>query len=385
MTIYIDITQLEKSRANTGIQRVVREFLKRALKEKNIVYKIFSYNESTKNIELFDNKEVVVFLNDFKNYSFTKKTTIDFQKLNTKEVNVLFELDAIWNAPLKRKDLYPIFKHQGFLIVNFIYDLTPVLLPNFANEITVENFTPFLDAVYKYSDRVFTDSFSSETDFLDRKKTLNVRKSIPTNIVSLGSDFFQDNKSVTDPYIQKLLEKKYILFVGTLEPRKNQENVLEAFEKIAHQYPDLNLIFIGKEGWKIQHLVHKIQNHKLKDKQFFWLNFIDDDTLTHFYKNAFLVTYLSKYEGYGLPISESLSYGNITITTKNSSLYEVGKDCADYIQQESNEELIEKIRFYCDNKAAYRERREYIQLNFKPLTWDMFYDSVLEIMKSEYN
>jgi len=123
-------------------------------------------------------------------------------------------------------------------------------------------------------------------------------------------------------------------------------------------------------------LIQKIETHKLKDKQLFWLNDIDDNTLSHFYQNAFLVTYLSKYEGYGLPITEALQHANIVITSKNSSMHEVGQDFVDYILHDSTEELIETILFYYNNPTLYNQRRKHIKQNFKTKTWDMFYETI---------
>lgn len=377
MTVYIDITQLDKGRANTGIQRVVKEFLKRAVEgERNIFYKIISYNTDTNCMELLDNREIKEFVNNIQNYKFVKKTKIDIQLIKPIETTILFELDATWNAPLKREILYPALKENGFLIFNFIYDLTPIILPDFANEITVGNFPHFLNNVYKYSDMVFCDSLSAKNDFLNYKTSFNITREIKTEVVSLGSDFFKINAPLKNQYIKELLEKKYILFVGTLEPRKNQENVLDAFEILAKKCPDLNLILIGKQGWKIEHFIQRINSHELKNKQLFWLNDVDDNTLSYFYKNAFLVTYLSKYEGYGLPITESLQYANVTITSKNSSMYEVGQDFADYIVHDSANELIETVLFYYNNPVFYNQRKEYIKLNFKTKTWDMFYNTI---------
>lgn len=377
MEIYIDITQLDKGRANTGIQRVVKEFLKRAVENRqNISYKIVSYNFDTNSMELLDNEEIKLFLKDVSNFHFVKKTSIDMQCIRPTQTTLLFELDATWNAPLKRDVLYPILKKNGFLICNFIYDLTPIILPDLANEVTAGNFLPFLNSIYSYSDKVFCDSISAKNDFLNQQKTLPTTREIPTKVVALGSDFSKLNTPLKESYIQELLQKKYILFVGTLEPRKNQETVLDAFEVLAQKCPELNLIFIGKQGWKIDSLIQKINTHPLKDKQLFWLNNIDDDALTHFYKNAYLVTYLSKYEGYGLPITESLQHANITITSKNSSMNEVGKDFADYIANNSQKELIDTILYYYNNPSIYHKKREYIKLNFKANTWDMFYDTL---------
>lgn len=379
MLIYIDITQLEKRRANTGIQRVVKEFLKRAAVSTSLEYKIIIENEDIRQAKIVKNDEVADFLNDIKNYQFKETENVNLLTLKPTSTTAFFDLDANWNIVLKREYLYPILKNNGFLIFNFIYDLIPIILPEFAHETTAKNFKLFIDAVYKSSDLVLFDSFSAQSDFLQIKNEQNIKRHIPTRAIGLGSDFLQVDKIPQDDKISQILAKKYILFVGTLEPRKNQADVLTAFECIAKKYPDLNLVLIGKKGWHVESLIQKILSHPLKDRQVFWLDDIDDNTLSQFYQNAFLVTYLSKYEGYGLPIAESLSYGNITITSKNSSMYEVGQDAADYVVYNSLNELVSLITLYCDNSSLYKAKKRYIKENFKTTSWEQFYLSISDI------
>ncbi|PIF04230.1 MAG: hypothetical protein CSA86_02610 [Arcobacter sp.] len=380
MIIYIDITQLYRGRANTGIQRVVKEFLQRAIKnDKDIIYKIIVYDSTIQKMQILPNQEIELFLLDIQNYTFLKKETIEIEKIIAKENTVFFDIDSAWNAPYKRDVLYPILKNNGFLIYNFIHDLIPILMPELVHDLTVKNFDIFIKTVYKYSDLVLFNSHSSQKDFIEYKDNLEIKRYIATRTVGLGSDFLQSSIPVTNSLYQELLDKKYILFVGTIEPRKNQEEVLDAFDILAQRFPDLHLVFIGKKGWKIDSLINKIKNHSLLNKRFYWFDDIDDDTLSHFYKNAFIVTYLSKYEGYGLPIVESLQYNNITIASKNSSMYEVGRDAADYIEYNTTNEIVDIISLYCENKEIYRLKKEYIKENFVPLSWDRFEESICDI------
>lgn len=383
MTIYIDISTLEKNRTNTGIQRVIKEFLQGSILNDNINnFRVLSYNWEAKKTVLLDNNEVKLFLTDVKNFKFNKNHKIDIETIKVAEGTIFFDMDSPWYAPVNRAKLYPILKENGFLIFNFLYDLIPVILPEVAHKNTIDKFKPFLEAVYKHSDMVFFDSRSANNDFLDFQNFLHYKKNIPSRVIGLGSDFLQSNLIVNDTYINSILQKKYILFVGTIEPRKNQENVLDAFEVLSKKYSDLNLVIIGKNGWKVENLIYKINNHPLKEKRFFWLNDIDDDMLKHFYKNAYIVTYLSKYEGYGLPIAESLSYGNITVASKNSSMYEVGKDFADYIVYNSQNELVDLISLYYENTTLYDRKKQYIKENYTVTSWNTFYNSVIDVFNN---
>jgi len=379
MIIYVDITQLESARANTGIQRVVKEFVKRAALSTTVVFKIITFDEKDKKAFILDNAEVGSFLENMKDYKFTKSEKIDILNFKPDTTSAFFDLDSTWNIIYKRTYIYPTLKNNGFLIFNFIHDIIPVLFPEIVHDTTKANFIPFLQSVYDNSDLVLFNSFSSQKDFIDAKSKFNTTRDISTRVTGLGSDFLHTKIEVQDPFLQNILNKKYILFVGTVEPRKNQADVLEAFEILAQKYDDLNLVFIGKTGWKNEQLLAKINTHELKDKQLFLLSDIDDNALKSFYENAFLVTYLSKYEGYGLPIAESLGYGNITITSKNSSMYEVGKNIADYVVYNSLNELTSLISTYYEDTELYDAKKLYINQNFKTTSWDQFYNSISDI------
>ncbi len=379
MTIYVDITQLESARANTGIQRVVKEFVKRAALSTTVEFKIITFDDKDKKAFILDNSEIGSFLENMSDFKFTKNEKIDILNFKPQTPSAFFDLDSTWNIIYKRSFIYPTLKSNGFLIFNFIHDIIPVLFPEIVHDTTKANFIPFLQSVYDNSDLVLFNSFSSQKDFLDARAKFNTSRDIPTRVTGLGSDFLHTKTEVQDTLFKSIFGKKYILFVGTVEPRKNQADVLEAFENLAQKYPDLNLVFIGKAGWKNEQLLGKINTHELKDKQLFMLSNVDDNALKSFYENAFLVTYLSKYEGYGLPIAESLGYGNITITSKNSSMYEVGKNIADYVVYNSLNELESLISLYCEDKELYDAKKLYIKENFKTTSWDQFYNSISDI------
>jgi len=377
-TLYIDITLYAQNRLNTGIQRVVKEFLRRAIKDDFALHVLYANAEFT--FELLEIKEVEAFLNDTKEYQFKSCSPIDIynQKASNK---IFFDIDSVWNSHNQRELLYKKLKNYNFKICNFIYDLIPILFPHFIHEKTKQTFLPYLKAIYTYSDLVFFDSHSAKDDFLKIQNSLGYTKQIKTKVTHLGSDFILTQTPQKEKY-KNILESRYILFVATLEPRKQQALVLEAFEILHQTYPELHLVFIGKVGWDVEKLATHLSTHPLKNKNIHHLTDVDDADLENFYKNAFIVTYLSYYEGYGLPVAESLKYANITIVSKNSSLPEVGKDFVEYIENNSKTQLIEILTAYIKNTQKYNAKKEYIAKNYKNISWDYFYNSLIPSLKS---
>ena len=226
------------------------------------------------------------------------------------------------------------------------------------------------------------DSRSAEKDFFEVKSAVKNTRNISSKVVKLGSHIFEPENGKLVESVKKILDSKYLLFVGTLEPRKNQRLALDAFEKLATLYPYLNLVFVGRKGWNNDKFISRVESHPLLNKQLFWLQNIDDYNLNQLYKNAFICLYLSEYEGFGLPIAESLGMGKITITSNNSSMYEVGKEFADYLDYNAENECFDIVKTYIENPALYQKKQEHITRHYNVYTWEQFYTNLLDALSN---
>lgn len=137
------------------------------------------------------------------------------------------------------------------------------------------------------------------------------------------------------------IEGRYLLFVGTLEPRKNLPNILRAFQKFCLTNADTDLILVGKKGWGNRQVGDIIEELNLTDrvKQ---LGYVDDNCLTYLYKNCEILLMPSIYEGFGLPALEALSYKKKVIVTKNSAIAEMEGNNI-FISDTSSESILSAI------------------------------------------
>jgi glycosyltransferase involved in cell wall biosynthesis len=127
---------------------------------------------------------------------------------------------------------------------------------------------------------------------------------------------------------KKGIEEPFILFVGTIEPRKNLENLLDAFIllKKRGQFSG-KLVIIGMRGWMMDDLEKKIKSLNLKNDCIF-LGYVKDRELAAFYNCAQVFVFPSFYEGFGFPIIEALSCGAATVVSSVSSCGEVAGDAS---------------------------------------------------------
>jgi glycosyltransferase involved in cell wall biosynthesis len=139
--------------------------------------------------------------------------------------------------------------------------------------------------------------------------------------------------------------KLFILFVGTVQPRKNIPCLVESFAKICHQIPH-NLVIAGAPGEDSQLVDDLIAQHGLKGRVI-KLGYISDEQRSALYQHAEVFVYPSKYEGFGLVILEAMSYGVPVITSNNSSLPEAAGDAAILVEANSVTQLADAIKQVC--------------------------------------
>lgn len=173
------------------------------------------------------------------------------------------------------------------------------------------------------ADTVCCISKNSESDF--KKQSLIVGSPIPkTVVIRLGENSFGAGKSKG---IKKspLSIKKFILFVSTLEKRKNHITILHAYTRLCERYGDQlpHLVFVGMPGWGVSDFVKDLElDFRVKDR-IVWLKKLPDAELCWLYENCLFTVFPSHYEGWGLPVAESLAFGKYCLISDSSSLVEV--------------------------------------------------------------
>ncbi len=127
--------------------------------------------------------------------------------------------------------------------------------------------------------------------------------------------------------LRRGLPERFILYLGTLEPRKNLMALIAAFAELRAAEPDLRLVLAGARGWDDAPIFHLVERLGLKEAVHF-PGFVPAVELPLWYSAALLFAYPSSYEGFGMPVTEALACGVPVVTTNASSLPEAGGDAA---------------------------------------------------------
>ena len=146
------------------------------------------------------------------------------------------------------------------------------------------------------------------------------------------------------------LRKNFILYVGTIEPRKNLKLLVDAYKMLPESVRDeFMLVFVGKKGWDYGEVL-KYADENLGAYYFRFLGYVPDEDLVHIYNAAHIFVYPSFYEGFGLPVLEAMSCGVPVIVSKVSSLPEIVGDNGILIDPSDACELETALERLLDNE-----------------------------------
>jgi glycosyltransferase involved in cell wall biosynthesis len=168
--------------------------------------------------------------------------------------------------------------------------------------------------------------------------------------------------------------RPYALFVGTVESRKNHALALAAWQRLierngADQVPDL--VCVGRLGWHADEFLDAyVRTRGLDGKVSVLSSSVPDAELAAFYAHADFTVYPSRYEGWGLPVSESLAFGRLPVVADNSSLLEAGRDLAAYFASDDIDDFVRVLEAEAlDLEARLRHEAHIAADTTPPITW----------------
>jgi glycosyltransferase involved in cell wall biosynthesis len=230
---------------------------------------------------------------------------------------------------------------MGLPVIVTVHDIIPEIIKG-------ENYkSSFTRLIYKIKMRcaisatqIFVNSNATKNDLI-RRYNLNEHKI--TNIY-FGS---QTENSVKESNVRfsKKRSRKYILYLGGFNYRKNVSSLINAFNLIADDFPEVDLLLVGKPTLNQMAELKKIsKNLGLNTERIIWQGFVPDMLLSELYMNSEMFVYPSLYEGFGLPVLEAMQNGAALITSNRGSLPEIVEDAGLIVNPESISEIADSIK-----------------------------------------
>lgn len=302
---------------------------------------------------------------------------------------LLLNLGASWWQPDYFLSLRLAKQGTRIIYIPLIYDCIPILRPEFCEKRLHQAFLNWVIGVLNHADHYLAISESSAREIIEVAARLGRRITQP-DVIRLDARFSRDDRATSSAkwrndedyaVLSELGDQPFVLFVSTIEPRKNQHLVFRVWLALIRKRGLANtptLVCVGKPGWMHQHATDFLSRSDLLRRKVVMLSKLDDDDLSDLYRRCLFTVFPSSHEGWGLPVTESLCYGKVPLTAANTSLREAGGDFGDYFDDLSERDFQEKLERLIDD-SAYREARQTkIAADFRSRSWDDIADEIVD-------
>ena len=296
---------------------------------------------------------------------------------NANSINCQFASDDIYismGADWNHSDVSHVYhakKKYGLKVILFCYDIIPIKLPHLTLEWVAKKFPTYYYNIAWTADEILCISECSKKDLI--KFLEKIGTPIPSlKVFRLGCQLPKYSELNNSLVINNLKNQKYILYVSTIERRKNHEVLYRAYTRLIDA-GEKNLpimIFVGMEGWGVGELLTDIRLDPRTQKNILILNKVTDSELMTLYKYAFFTVYPSLYEGWGLPVAESLAAGKFCLASNAASIPEIAGDLIEYLDPWNLPMWVERLKWYFNNPLAIACYEAEIKIKYKSTTWN---------------
>jgi len=350
--ILVDVTQLARTDAMSGIQRVVR----------NIAREMCLLEGSLTPIELVQLRDGALYrASDIIGSIFEFGTNAcPAEQIDIQPGDTLFMIDSSWEQYPEFLPTFDIIRQFGGRIVTVIYDLIPLRLPQYCSAGLVRVFQRWFGIAVKQSDMLLCISRAVRDDVNAYISEHRLERD-PAQRVEywhLGADILPlaEHDTVRPAVTAMLADTAHPLFlmVGTIEPRKGHAVVLDAFEALWAAGSQVRLCWAGKEGWEVDALMTRLRNHPEMGRRLHFVERFTDAEINLCYAHAHALIAASVAEGYGLPIVEAAQHQVPVLASDIPVFREVGGDGARYFRLGDQAALMEAVLAFSQLGSAER-------------------------------
>ncbi len=231
--------------------------------------------------------------------------------------------------------------YPGRKVVTF-HDMTFFLFPHHHTLPKRFFFRFFIRTSSRKAVALIADSESTRQD------AIRLVGALPGKIYTVPLGVTQEFRPIRDKVILQQARQKYqlpehfLLYVGTIEPRKNLSTLLQAYASVASQMPDHRLVIVGPKGWMVENIIQQTGQFNISDKVHF-TGYVEQDDLPVIYNLADVFIYPSVYEGFGLPVLEAMACGTPVISSNVSSMPEIVGNAGVLIAPNNSQALAQSL------------------------------------------
>ena len=281
--------------------------------------------------------------------------------------DILVSVGASW-AIAAHAEATAALRPRGVRVVRMIYDLIPTLRPQWVDETATRILTDWVQRVLADSDHVLTISEFSRRE-IDRYCAAAGLVAPPLSVVRLGDVLPAFSGDPPPP--RTVPERPFFLCVSNLDIRKNHRLLYDTWSVLAARSPDRcpDLVCVGLPNPYTGDLVRELTRDPSLRDRIHLRHGVDDAELAWYYRSCVATIYASRYEGWGLPVAESLGHGRLCLASSATSIPEISPDLPVYFDPYDPPCLVALVERALGDPEWVRDREAEIRRRFAPTPW----------------
>ncbi len=301
--------------------------------------------------------------------------------------DVLLVLGSPWFHPFYAEVVARVQRQRDLRFALLVYDIIPLRRPEWCDHNLALRFREWTTDVFPLVDTFLTISRASARDIVQLAQDSGYALRHPPQPIPIGTGFTSTRKPAgpqaaeiqpANPALHSKPERlptpgSYTLIVSTIEARKNHILLFRVWRRLLEEMPREQvptLVFAGRVGWLVSDLMQQLRNADFLDGKILLVEDPTDDELESLYAGCRFTLFPSLYEGWGLPVTESLSFGRPCIISRATSLPEAGGHLARYFDPENAGEAYDVIRHAIDTPEQTEAWAEQVRREFEPVSWE---------------
>ncbi|MDD5732031.1 MAG: glycosyltransferase family 1 protein [Patescibacteria group bacterium] len=237
--------------------------------------------------------------------------------------------------------------------------------------------------VIKKARRIIVPSYNSKKDIISAYKIKGDK--VAVTYESVDASFSPDEKRETFKDLNNrfgIMKENYFIYVGNASPHKNLKRLILAFDILAKEKKDFQLVLAGKKEKFYKALEEWVAKDGIGDGRIIFTGVVTDDELQALLANSYACTFPSLAEGFGIPPLEAMSSGTPILTSATSCLPEVCENAAIYFNPYLPESIAEKMKMIIENPKM---REDFIKAglnHIKKFSWEKMAEETREVYMS---
>ena len=294
--------------------------------------------------------------------------------------DVLLALGAPWSYPDYAKLIERARARFGIEFAFLIYDIIPLRRPEWCDRGLVRVFRAWFMSVLPLADHIFAISKFSADDLLGFAARMSIPLRTSVNVIPIGTGFGPDELVPAPNPVGLPAPGSYVLIVSTIEARKNHMLLFRVWRRLLEELPAEKvpiLLFAGRVGWLVADLMQQLENTDYLGRKIVVMSDLSDAELASVYRGCLFTVFPSFYEGWGLPVTESLAFGKPCIASDKTSVPEAGGGFCQYFDPDNLEQAYQVIRATIEDREALAAWEAEILRDFRPTPWEAGADAML--------